>query len=350
MNSSVTVKNHLNAERRLSTVPDRNPSDRNPTDARALPTLRDAHVVAGPPEPKPGSWAGAPSAVLADGKEYVAYRLRRPIGEGRGYANVVAVSRDGVTYTEIARVVSESFDSESLERPSLVVTPEGRWRLYVSCATPNSKHWRVDLLEADRPEDLATAPARTVLPGSDEYAVKDPVILHAAGRWHLWASVHPLERWNDADRMTTDYATSPDGVDWTWHGTVLAGRPGEWDARGARVSSVLLLPGGRVVAAYDGRASAAQNWEEVTGIAEGAVQPDGLIGTLVPNAAPPLRSPDGPGGLRYVSVLPLDAQRTRVYYEVTRPDGAHELHAELLENVGTAAEAGAADMPDAWAS
>ena len=91
--------------------------------------------------------------------------------------------------------------------------------------------------------------------------MKDPVILHAAGQWHLWASVHPLERWNDADRMTTDYATSPDGVEWTWHGTVLSGRPGEWDARGVRVSSVLALPGGRVIAAYDGRASAAQNWE-----------------------------------------------------------------------------------------
>jgi hypothetical protein len=42
-------------------------------------------------------------------------------------------------------------------------------------------------------------------------------------------------------------------------------------------------------------------------------------------------------------VLPLDERRTRVYYEVTRSDGAHELHAELLEDE-------AADMPDAWAS
>src|SRR3954452_2825454 len=156
----------------------------------ALPRLTKATLVAGPPEPKPGSWAGAPSAVLADGKEYVAYRLRRPIGEGRGYANVVAVSTDGQTYTEVARVLSESFGSESLERPALAVTPDGRWRLYVSCATPNSKHWRVDLLEAERPEDLSTAQPRTVLPGSAEFGVKDPVVLHAAGRWHLWASVH----------------------------------------------------------------------------------------------------------------------------------------------------------------
>jgi hypothetical protein len=32
-----------------------------------------------------------------------------------------------------------------------------------------------------------------------------------------------------------------------------------------------------------------------------------------------------------------------VYYEVTRPDGAHELHAELLRDELPA-------MPDAWAS
>lgn len=93
-----------------------------------LPRFVDAVVVAGPPEPKPGSWARAPSAVLVDGREYVAYRLRRPIGEGRGYANVVAVP-DGDTWVEIARVDSEQFGSESLERPALVVTSDGRWRL-----------------------------------------------------------------------------------------------------------------------------------------------------------------------------------------------------------------------------
>lgn len=223
------------------------------------------------------------------------------------------------------------------------MTPEGRWRLYVSCATPNSKHWRIDLLEADRPEGLSTAAARTVLPGSDEFGVKDPVVLFAAGRWHLWASVHPLERWNDADRMTTDYATSPDGVDWTWQGTVLAGRAGQWDSRGVRVSSVLVMPNGHVLATYDGRSSAAQNWEEVTGTAVGRLGDDGLIGPLIPSDEPPLRSPHGPGGLRYLSVVPLDERRTRIYYEVTRSDGAHELHAELLRDE-------LPEMPDAVAS
>jgi hypothetical protein len=294
-----------------------------------LPRFVDAVVVAGPPEPKPGSWAGAPSAVLVDGREYVAYRLRRPIGEGRGYANVVAVLDVDGTWVEIARVDSEQFGSESLERPALVVTSDGRWRLYVSCATPASKHWRVDLIEAATPAELATAPARTVLPGSDEVGVKDPVIIYDGDRWHLWASVHPLERWDDADRMTTDYATSPDGVDWTWHGTVLRGRPGEWDARGVRASSVL-IDGDSVVVTYDGRATAGQNWEEVTGVAVGHRGSDGRFGELTPHPGPPLRSPHEPGGLRYLSILPLADGTSRVYYEVTRADGAHELHAERI--------------------
>ena len=42
----------------------------------------------------------------------------------------------------------ESFDCESLERPALVALPGGGWRLYVSCATPGTKHWRVDALDA----------------------------------------------------------------------------------------------------------------------------------------------------------------------------------------------------------
>lgn len=293
-----------------------------------LPRLRHAHVVVPPPDRRPGAWAGAPSALSVDGRIYLAYRLRRPVGEGRGFANVVAVSDDGVTFTPVAIVQRDALLGESLERPALTVTPEGRWRLYVSVATPSSKHWRVDLLEADTPEGLADAQPRTVLPGSESVGVKDPVLLFHRDRWHLWASVHPLESWQDADRMTTDYATSDDGVTWDWHGTVLAGRPGAWDSRGVRLSSVTVHDG-QLVATYDGRASAAENWEEATGVATGSLSSDGLFGPLTPTDGEPLRSPHAAGGLRYVSAVTFDGA-LRVYYEFTRPDGAHELRTELL--------------------
>ncbi|MBW6435275.1 hypothetical protein KZ829_16175 [Actinoplanes hulinensis] len=296
--------------------------------ALPLPGWEDSTVVVEPPGTEPGAWSGAPSTVLADGYVYLAYRLRLPIGEGRGIANVVARSADGLHFTVVAEIGKDRFGAESLERPALVRTPEGRWRLYVSAATPGTKHWRVDLLEAGTPEGLATAPARTVLAGDETAGVKDPVLHHDERGWHLWASVHPLESWADADRMTTEYATSPDGVHWTWVRNALAGRPGEWDARGVRVSSVV-VDGDEITVAYDGRATAGENWEERTGVARGRRLADGTFGQLTAEDRPPVGSPHEPHGLRYLSLVALPDGRQRLYYEATRADGAHDLRTEL---------------------
>jgi hypothetical protein len=286
----------------------------------------DAEVVLEPEDPRPGSWAGGPSAQLVDGTWWLAYRLRRPVGEGRGIANVVARSDDGVHFTPVVGIGKDGFGAESLERPALVHTPEGWWRLYVSCATPGTKHWRVDLLEAETVEGLGTATPRTVLPGDDATAVKDPVIRHDGTTWHLWASVHPLDDPDATDRMTTEHATSPDGVEWTWHGTALAGTPGTWDARGVRFATVV-LDDSRTWALYDGRATAEENWEERTGLAvhdgEGrfVAQPDG----------PLLQSPHAPHGLRYADVVAVPGGGSRWFYEATRADGGHELRTVLLD-------------------
>lgn len=286
----------------------------------------DAELVLEPEDPRPGSWAGGPSAQFADGVWWLAYRLRRPLGEGRGFANVLARSDDGVRFEPVAGVGKDRFGAESLERPALVHTPDGRWRLYVSCATPGTKHWWVSLLEADTVEGLGTAEPVTVLPGSDLTAVKDPVIRWDGERWHLWASVHPLEDPDATDRMTTEHATSPDGVAWTWQGTALAGTPGSWDARGVRFATVH-LDGDRSWALYDGRATPAENWEERTGLARSTG--DGLRFTADP-AGPLLSSPHAPGGLRYSDAVVLTDGTTRWFYEATRPDGAHELRTVLL--------------------
>lgn len=287
--------------------------------------LDTAAVVVAPERPGPGAWAGAPCALQVGDDIFLAYRLRRPVGQGRGYANVVASSADGVHFTTVATVGKDIFGAESLERPALVVTEDGRWRLYVSIATPGTKHWRVDLLEADAPEGLAAAAPRTVMPGSDRLAVKDPVIVRHGGSWHAWASCHPLDDPEATDRMTTEYATSDDGVSWTWHGTALAGRDGEWDARGVRVSAVR-LDGPRPLAWYDGRATAAQNWEEQTGLA--TVEAPGRLQAV--GDQPAGVSPYEPGGLRYVSVVGLADGSTRFYVEVTRADGAHDLRTVLV--------------------
>jgi hypothetical protein len=284
----------------------------------------DAEVVVAPEDPRPGAWAGGPSAQLVGGTWWLAYRLRRPVGEGRGFANVVARSDDGVRFTPVAELGKDAFGAESLERPALVHTPDGAWRLYVSCATPGTKHWRVDLLEAGSVGELATATPRTVLPGSAIAAVKDPVVRHDGREWHLWASVHPLDDPAATDRMTTEHATSPDGIEWTWRATALAGTDGGWDARGVRFSTVV-LDGPRTWALYDGRANAAENWEERTGL---AVAHEGRFTAV--GDRPLLESPHPPSGLRYCDVVPLPDGGARWFYEATRADGAHELRTVLL--------------------
>jgi hypothetical protein len=290
-----------------------------------LPGSGAATVVVEPPGAGPGYWAGAPSAASSNGDVYLAYRLRRPVGQGRGFAAVVAGSDDGQRFDTLVVLDRDDMGAESLERPALTRVPGGGWRLYVSCATPGTLHWRVDVLEASDPSGFDPERRTTVLPGDKSTAMKDPVVLWSGGQWHLWVCCHPLDVAEEADRMHTRYATSADGLDWTWRGVALAGRPGSWDERGARITSVL-LDRPAPVAYYDGRASSAQNWEEQTGLAFGSGP--GLF--QAEGTEPAAQSPHEGHGLRYLSVLPLTGGGHRLYYEATRPDGSHDLRTEYV--------------------
>jgi hypothetical protein len=73
---------------------------------------------------------------------------------------------------------------------------------------------------------------------------------------------------------------------------------------------------------FDGRASAAQNFEERTGIAK-------WDGSRYLAVAGPSSSPFGGGALRYVSAITLPDGRQRLYYESATAYGSHELRTEL---------------------
>jgi hypothetical protein len=82
---------------------------------------------------------------------------------------------------------------------------------------------------------------------------------------------------------------------------------------------------GTVTAYYDGRASAAENYEERTGVATGT-DPAALT---TAGDGPRAYSPYHGGGLRYLDIVPLPGGLFRLYYEMTRPDGSHALVTEL---------------------
>jgi hypothetical protein len=283
-----------------------------------LPSPEELEVVVPAPGAGPGNWAGAASAVLVDGVFWLTYRVRRPVEVGRGVSVVVARSEDGVHFTVVAEVGREMFGTESFERPVLVPLPEGGWRLYLSCATPGSKHWWVDSLTAASPEVLPDGVQRIVLPGDSETAVKDPVILVQDGEWQMWICCHPLDQPGHEDRMSTRHLVSADGLEWQDRGEVLAGSPGTWDARGARVTAV--LDTAPLVVLYDGRADALANWHETTGVARW----DGTR-LVADRAVGPIASPHSDGAFRYGCAVPLPDGRTRFYLEAARPDGAHDL-------------------------
>jgi hypothetical protein len=284
-------------------------------DAFPLPGSGRAVVAAPAPGAGPGYWAGAPCAVLDDeGGFVIGYRVRN--GHDGNDQTVVARSGDGERLTTVAVLDESDFGAMGMERPALARTPEGRWRIWVCSATRDSAHWWIDVLEADHPEGLADAQPRPAFPGDERTGVKDPLVQRVDGGWRAWICCHALEEPGEEDRMSTAYATSRDGLAWDWHGTVLAGRPGTWDARGARVTSV--LPDGR--AAYDGRATAAENWFERTGLARLA----GGCGELEQDGVEPVAD------VRYLDVVPLPDGGHRIYYEARLPDESHELRTELI--------------------
>jgi hypothetical protein len=86
------------------------------------------------------------------------------------------------------------------------------------------------------------------------------------------------------------------------------------------VADVGVLSESPLVVLYDGRATAEQNWHEVTGVAR---EVDGAL--VADTGGSVAVSPYSDGALRYTSAVRLADGSLRFYFEAARPDGAHDL-------------------------
>lgn len=299
----------------------------NPFPFPSEPSAEAGAVAAPAPGAGPGWWAGAPGVARHPGGGFVVvYRARH--GHDGYDENVVCTMAEGSDeLTEVVRLRAEHFGARWIERPAIVPLLDGTWRLYVCLGREGSKMWWIEALEADTLAELATAVPQRTLALDDLHAMKDPIVERDDLGWTAWVCAHLLDEPGEEDRMQTERATSLDGLTWTWMGTVLRGRPGEWDGRGARLSTI--LADGR--AAYDGRASAAENWFERTGIAVREPGSDGFT---------PLGAPYA--DIRYLTALPLtDAEGGghRIWWEQRLPDESHELRTQHVPGPATSAPA-----------
>lgn len=283
-----------------------------------------------PPCFGPGCWAGAPGAVGHGRDSYLVYRMRRP-QPGRGYELRIAASRDGLRFDTVWSAGKDRFGAESIERCALVRVGDS-WRLYVSFVRRDDRRWRIGLVEARAVDAFEPADMVVVLDpeGLGLAAVKDPWLRRDGDRWLMFASYGTLPMSGGSglhatgDALSTGrtlsasgLATSVDGRRWTWEGPVLLPSESGWDAFTARLSTAV-RDGDGWLGLYDGSASLAENYEERCGLARSH---DLRRWERVSVARPAIGTARGPGGVRYVEIT----EAGDVFYEYTRPDGAHEL-------------------------
>jgi hypothetical protein len=300
-----------------------------------------ATVIATPTAAGPGTWAGAPGALVAEGRVVIAYRMRSPAPE-RGHRLVVAESADGVRFQPLVMIGKGDLGALSIERAAIVGVQRG-WRLFVSFVSEADRRWRIDAIDAPDLSFLAgldLSRRRDVLTADQigGVAVKDPWIRRAGDAWYLFASFAPIPAAADDDLHAagdalssgrtgsyTGRAVSSDGVRWTWRGPVLAPDAGRWDSYTARLSTAIRTNDGWI-GFYDGSAFEG-NYEERCGV---AFSQDLIHWRKGAWNGPIVGTARGAGGVRYLEAIEMPDGSLRAYFEYTRADGTHELRTAPL--------------------
>jgi hypothetical protein len=299
----------------------------------------EGRIVRQPPGNQNGYWAGAPGVFYEPGEKawYLTYRLRRPRGvpPDRGGTARIAWSTDLIEWQDIWSVNKSSYDSASIERSAIRRGAEGVWRYFTSYVDPTDGRWCVAILQAADVSRLDAKKTKVIFtaPPLGLEGIKDPWIMEHKGLFYMFLSVavatprttaqshSSLDIYNTGECLSaTGLATSSDLDHWEWKGIALRPAATGWDRYCRRINSVVPTGDG-FLAYYDGSASHEENYEEKTGL---AVSSDLMTWTSLTEAAPAFTSPHGSGSLRYMDAQ-ADGDKTRLFYEFARPDGAHDL-------------------------
>ncbi|HEX2915870.1 MAG TPA: hypothetical protein VH186_34230, partial [Chloroflexia bacterium] len=223
-----------------------------------------------------------------------------------------------------------------MERFCIQKSPAGTYLLYISYVDPADNRWRIDVIEADKPENFDPEQRKEVFTAAstNTEAVKDPHVFKVGPVYYMLISFAKKlddtsllgQAHANGDIYTTGLSQAPtalahslDGVNFTWLGEVLpVGQ--SWDGYQSRLNSVVNL-GNIFLGFYDGSSSEKENYEERCGL---AVSFDLKNWDKLTPTAPWVTSPNASGSLRYVQAL-LKDQELWLYYEYARSDGAHEL-------------------------
>lgn len=134
------------------------------------------------------------------------------------------------------------------------------------------------------------AAANPILIGTGLPILGDMAVLHDEGAFKMWFAHGYVE--NGVTRVRTEYATSPDGLRWTWEGVALSpGGEGAWDMTTAETPMVIRddgesNPARRYKMYYSGSNDSIEGGDYGVGI---AFSPDGRVFTKLPSDESPLQ-------------------------------------------------------------
>jgi hypothetical protein len=301
--------------------------------------LEKAQIIREPVGREKGYWVGAPGVFYAADEQayYLTYRIRRPRGVApdRGGESRIARSTDLKHYEDLWAVNKDQYDTASIERSAIRKGADGVFRYWTSYVDAKDGRWCVAVIKGRDVTKFDAAKVERVFSAAPLglEGIKDPWVCEENGVFYMFMSVaiatpqtgkkshETLDIYNTGECLSaTGLAVSRDLDNWEWQGLVMTPPASGWDKYCQRINSVV-KSGGKYLAFYDGSASAAENYEERTGLAAGTSLKTWKSLTV---DRPALKSPHTSHSLRYIDAQVLNGEAL-VFFEFARADGAHDL-------------------------